>query len=204
MKVGFTTLLIFSITALVLAVPASAQMRISPGVKAGINISNLYGDDVNSPDSKVGFVAGGFVSIGVSELFAVQPEIFYSQKGAKDTVADTEITTRLDYIEIPVLAKLSFPTESTVTPVFFAGPAVGIEASAKAKSDGDEADIEDTKSTEFGLVVGGGAQLAVGDAGGAVTADVRYVLGLTSIDDSSEELDVKNGTISLLVGYAFM
>jgi hypothetical protein len=56
---------------------------------------------------------------------------------------------------------------------------------------------------DFGLVVGGGVEIATGGTGGAVTADARYVLGLTSIDDSADEFDVKNGTIALILGYAF-
>jgi hypothetical protein len=72
-------------------------------------------------------------------------------------------------------------------------------------------DINDyTKSTDFGLVFGGGLDIAAGP--GAVTLECRYVLGLTEIDDGFQEaledpdpqkVDAKNHSIMILVGYSF-
>ena len=56
------------------------------------------------------------------------------------------------------------------------------------------------KSTDFGLVFGGGVDFGLGK--GYFTIDLRYTLGLTTISDFEDE-DVKNGAFSLMLGYSF-
>ena len=68
----------------------------------------------------------------------------------------------------------------------------------------EEEDIKDsTKSIDFGLVLGAGFDYML--ESGCVTFDVRYVLGLTTIDDPEvgDAADVKNTGIQFLVGYGF-
>jgi len=65
----------------------------------------------------------------------------------------------------------------------------------------DEEDIDDVKSTDFGLVFGGGFDYEMGE--GFLTFDARYALGLTSLDDSDLEEDIKNTGIMFMVGYGF-
>jgi serine/threonine-protein kinase len=55
----------------------------------------------------------------------------------------------------------------------------------------------DVKIMDFGLIFGAGVEF------GKITVDARYNLGLTTIDDSEEEADVKNSVISIMVGYSF-
>jgi hypothetical protein len=54
------------------------------GVKAGMNISNMF-DSQNEEyqaDPKIGFVGGIFVSIPIiDKTIGIQPEVLYSQKG---------------------------------------------------------------------------------------------------------------------------
>ena len=56
-----------------------ANSQISPGVKAGINISNFTGGDFGSveKESLVGFHGGGLVNIRLGHL-ALQPELLFS------------------------------------------------------------------------------------------------------------------------------
>lgn len=185
-----------------------AQMQI--GLKLGGNIANLTGDDAGNPDSKVAFAFGGFFAYQLSSLFVVQPEVYYTMKGAKDKLSisgtDIDITITLNYIEIPVLAKLLIPVKgSNINPSIFAGPFVGINTTAKSKAEysggSEEADIEDIKSTEFGLQFGGGVGFNMGK--NKLGVDIRYILGLTTIDDSAEETDVKNGVINFNLYYSF-
>ncbi|MGC4039957.1 MAG: porin family protein [Flavobacterium sp.] len=78
------------------------------GAKLGANLSNVYdseGEDFVA-DAKLGFVAGGFVTIPLTKLFAIQPEVLYSQKGFKGegtllgSPYSFERTT--DYLDVPV------------------------------------------------------------------------------------------------------
>jgi hypothetical protein len=204
MKKLFTLLFVFSIFSML----SYAQMH--AGLKAGLNIANLSGDDIESPDSKTGFAFGGFFMYQFSPMFAIQPEAYYSMKGATDKMdiggGTVDLTYTLDYIEIPVLFKFLIPIQgSGVKPAIFAGPFLGINTTAKVKAeyqgDSQEEDIEDVKSTEFGLQFGGGIGFPVGK--GELGVDIRYILGLSTIDDSADEADVKNNVININLYYGF-
>jgi len=89
-----------------------------------------------------------------------------------------------------------------VTPCLFAGPYLAFNLSAESYIDDQEFDIKDqVKSTDYGLVIGGGLDynLLVGQ----LIFDARYVLGLTSIDDTTDADDVKNTGIMIMAGYGF-
>ena len=185
-----------------------AQMQIGP--KAGLNIANVGGDDAGSPDSKMGFAGGFFFMYQFSNMFAIQPEAYYTMKGAKEKESfegvTVEATLSLDYIEVPLLLKLIIPIQgSSVHPAIFAGPAVGFKTTAKAKLEAGgesiEEDLEDIKSTDFGLVFGGGVGFPVGN--NELGLDVRYILGLSTWDDSADPADLKNNVINFNVYFGF-
>jgi hypothetical protein len=185
-----------------------AQMQIGP--KAGLNISNVSGDDTEGAESKTGFGGGVFFMYQFSNMFAIQPEVYYTMKGAKDKEnfegETIEATLSLDYIEVPLLFKLLIPLQgSSVNPAIFAGPAIGFNTTAKAKLEymgqSLEEDYEDIKSTDFGLVFGGGVGFPVGR--NELGIDVRYILGLSTVDDSADEFDIKNNVININIYFGF-
>ena len=187
---------------LVVLVSGSSQAQVGLGIKGGVNLANIGGTDA-PPGSKTltGFAAGGYVEISLPLLFTIQPEILYSQKGSTydQSIFGTsvKITAKFNYLEIPVLVKYSFPVP-VVKPSLYAGPAVGILLSAKAKAEAagqsQEEDIKSqTTSTDFGLVVGASAHIAV------IAVDVRYTLGLTTIDKTGATKGY-NRVISIMVG----
>ncbi len=69
---------------------------------------------------------------------------------------------------------------------------------AKAKTDGDSFDIEDTNVIDFGLNFGLGYKL---DSG--LNFSARYNLGLSNIDDSDSNVETKNSVFQFSVGYFF-
>jgi len=180
------------------------EPRVEFGVRGGINLASVNGDDVSffdvSPKSRVGFSGGIFAGIRVTSNFLIQPEVLYTQKGAKYEEGGSEALIKLDYVEVPVLFKGRFGSGG-VKPSVFAGPAVGFKVSGKSAFDGEEEDLEEAKGTEFGIVFGAGLDLAAGS--GAFTIDARYTLGLTTLDDSAVAADIKNGVWSFSLGYAF-
>lgn len=186
----------------------SAQMQIGP--KAGINIANLSGDDVEGTDSKTGFGGGLFFMYQFSEMFGIQPEAYYTMKGATEKIdvlgTTVDVTYTFDYVEVPLLLKLIIPIEnSAINPAIFAGPFVGFNTTAKVKAEAEgqseEEDLDEVKSTEFGLAFGGGVGFPVGS--NELGFDVRYILGLSTLDDSAEEADVKNSVINFNVYFGF-
>ena len=196
--------------AILFTVCANAQLKM--GLKAGLNISTLSGDDVEirrqSPESKTGFTVGAFFLHQFSDMFAIQPEIYFTSKGATYQIPDDEVTIDMifNYIEIPVLLKLIIPIEnSPVHPTIFTGPFIAINSTAKAEEEiagrSSDRDLDDIKSTEFGLQFGGGIGFIIEN--NELGFDVRYILGLTNIDDSENEDDGKNSVISFNVYFGF-
>ena len=200
--------------ALILLLPNSSLAKgITGGLKIGMNSADLHGETMKELEeelgeelkSKWGLCAGGFIRFNISETFAIQPEVLYTMKGAKfeetilgETLMKFEMN--LSYFEIPVLIKLMIPTAGGIKPSLFAGPALAIKLSGKTKleyaGETEELDIEKMKDTDFGLIIGAGVDF------GRLTVDLRYVLGLTAIEEEAE-FETKNGVISLLVGYSF-
>ena len=199
---------------LIIASPIFAQPKFGKGVKAGLNIANLGGSDVEGTDSRTALVFGVFVDVPLSPIFSIQPEVLYSMQGAKEKETDNgttvDITYKLDYIQIPVLVKVNVPVQgSNVKPSVFAGPALGINTTAKAKGEGGgvsaEVDLKDlgmpVKSTDFSLVFGAGIGFGAGSM--TIDFDARYWLGLSSIDDSAANADVKNKVIQFMASLGF-
>lgn len=82
--------------------------QIHIGLKAGANYSNIYDsqNDKYNADGKIGFAAGGFVSIPISRYLGIQPEILFSQKGFHATSSilgsDVSLTRTTNYIDLPI------------------------------------------------------------------------------------------------------
>lgn len=194
---------------------AFAQMGMRAGVKAGVDFANLGGDAEQllevSLKNKTGFSAGAFFGFDLHEMFRLQIEGQYVQKGAKATEQGVDVKVKLDYFEFMVPLTVLIPTQSSVTPRFYAGPALGIEASCKfsGEESGTSVDIDcselevATKSVDFGVFFGGGVDFSAGP--GALTLDVLYNLGLSDINDvQGVDGSIKNKNIQILAGYAFM
>jgi len=189
-----------------------AQMQIGP--KAGLNIASIGGDDADqilegqSLDSKTGFSGGLFFMYQFSNMFAIQPEAYYTMKGATYSESGADLTISLDYIEVPLLFKLLIPIEgSNIKPSIFAGPSIGFNMTAKSKvefeGESEENDFKDeTASTEFSLAFGGGLGFMVGK--NELGVDVRYILGLSTFDDSSDPWDLKNNVINVNAYFGFV
>jgi len=178
------------------------------GIKGGLDIAKLTGD-IQDVDWKTGAVGGVFMSWPIGDIFVIQPEALFAMKGAKEkvTILDVpvDLTVKLTYFEIPVLARLNIPVSGAVCPNVYAGPAIGFKISAKGTAEANgrsgEEDIKGIKSTDFGIVVGGGVEYKL--TSGRLLFDVRYEAGLTSIDDTADARDIKNAALSFMVGYGF-
>jgi len=198
-------LVIFTLASVFLA----ASGITGKGVKLGINFSGIAGSDVSDEwKRKGGIAAGGFLVFGISESFAIQPEILISQKGAKyENINNGEVLkawSNLTFIEIPVLANFYIPMSGRTKfhPCFFTGPFLGLKIRGKTRTEwrGEitESEIEDSRAMDFGLIFGAGTSFTLGP--GKIMIDVRHSWSLTSILKNQE---VKNNVLSILFGYSF-
>ncbi len=180
---------------------AAGRPDLTAGVKAGISMSTLSGDDIEGVSSKIGMAAGGFFGIGLGPVM-IQPEVQYVQKGAQDE-DNSDLKMKMDYLEIPVLIKAAFMgPEAKVRPSIYAGPALGILLGAKTDDGTNSVDVKDSyKSTDFGLAFGADIEIQ------GFIVDLRYTMGLSQIPDTGDsdlDVDVKNGAFMVQVGYSFL
>lgn len=152
------------------------------GIKAGANFSKLNDLKKDGLSSKTGIVAGAFATVGLGN-FAIQPEVLYSQEGAKTDLGDFD----LDYVNVPVLLK--YYLIGNVLNVY-AGPQFGFLTSHSLKNQ-----IE-SKDFDFTGAVGVGVDLPLG-----FKIDGRYNHGFTKV---TKDADGKNGVFTLALGYSFM
>lgn len=187
----------------------SIQAQISVGPRLGINIATLGGDDADDLESIVGLQFGATAQIGITEMIAFQPELLYFQKGAKQTIEffgqSFEAKSTLNYLEIPLLVKALFGEEDGLQFFATAGPSLGFGINGKAEADGETQDIDFDddmiKKVDLSLAIGAGIQLPAGP--GVFTGDLRYLLGLTTTDDSNADADTKNRGFGISFGYLF-
>ena len=178
------------------------------GPKVGINVANASFDDNdrNSGSSRVRLRAGAFVEIGISDAFALQPELLYSAKGFEEPTSFSRERgsneSDLDYLSIPIIAKYALFDDSNLQVTGQAGPYFGILLSAES----DGRDVANSYSSlDVGGQVGIGAAYRIGP--GSITLDIRAGFGLTDIFDldfSGIGPSATNQTLpSATVGYAF-
>ena len=219
-------IILIAISLLMISSVIFAQGITAKGVKGGLNIATLTGDDAEDEKSKIGFAFGGFLTYEVNKMFSLQPELLFTMKGTKfefEYIEDygsfqyyykQEGSWNLNYLEIPILAKLNIPMEGNIKPNVFLGPALGFNLSATFDSDWEDKgyedgvlvfedsggvndDIEDyIKGVDFGLVFGAGVDF------GQISVDARYNFGLSTIADEGDA-EIKNSVISIMLGYAF-
>jgi hypothetical protein len=169
------------------------------GIKGGLNLSNIVGGDIDNNKTLVGFHVGGLAEIHIVEKFFIQPELLFSTQGAKfDGPFGTDGDIKLNYLNIPVLAKYYIVDKKFNVE---AGPQLGVLLSAKSNGE----DFKDyTRSTDFGFNLGAGYSFTDNFSVG-----LRYTIGLSpisdnDIDDSEEYYDsAKNSNLQLSLAYKF-
>ena len=182
--------------------------EVSGGVKAGVSFSTFSQDsseEVNL-DNRTGIVAGGFVTWTIREHFGVQLEGLYTQKGAAFNQMGVSGTTKLDYVEVPVLFMYTTapPGAGRTTFQFFGGPSAAIKVSSKGSGsfEGETVDVdipdEDISRVDLGAVIGAGV------AFGRFTIDGRYTVGLSNVNsDDNDSTKVRNRALAVLAGIRF-
>jgi len=179
--------------------PAWAQ--VGGGIKVGVNLATISGfnDTDDSTSERTGLVAGGFLTVGLVPLIAIQPEVLFSMQGSKlhfgSTGVSTDATAKLDYLQVPVLLRIGNSGKDSASLYGVVGPTFGILMRAKQ----DDVDIKDQlKNADTGVVVGAGVSLS------RFFAEGRYTYGLTDLNKVEEPSGAnRNRVISVLVGLAF-
>ena len=168
------------------------------GIKGGLNVTSFAGGNYYDAKSLVGFQVGGFAEIKIIERLSIQPEVLFSTQGAKfDGGSLGDFDDKLNYINIPVLAKFYITKQFTVE----GGPQLGFLVSAK--SDGEDSK-DNFKSVDTGFNFGAGYNFTDN-----VSVNLRYTVGLSNIADYNTDTaqqyydSPKNSVLALTLGYKF-
>lgn len=200
--------------AAVIAAPAMASAQSAFGVRAGMRSSDL--ETSQSTESIRSLVIGGYYGFGISSRLAIQFEAVYGGRGGEglrvgvnelDSEAEPA-TLKMSYIEVPVLLRTGFPGERFL-PSFFFGPYAGFLLNCDlemAGGDSRSCDEDDSaprfspRSTDFGLVLGAGLDMSLGES--TVFVDARFTVGLLPVQSGDDAFDARHSGLALSAGFA--
>ena len=180
------------------------------GVKGGVNFSNLYTDNADDENVLTGFNIGLYAKVPVTNSISVQPEIYYTGKGAEvvynNAFASGTAKFKLNYIEVPVMLVANVTKNFNVQ----VGPYAGYLISGKTTNESgtynfqDNIDTDDFNKIDAGVAAGLGIDLET------VSFGVRYNYGLTKVGKERSYSgtnytfpDGKNSVLSFYGAFSF-
>lgn len=160
------------------------------GVKGGYNFSRPYGDGITNVSAYHNFHAGVYGQFGFNDFSSVQVELLYNRKGYNSDISGvnspptiTNKTTRLDYVELPILYVANITNNFSV----HVGPQVSLLILAKQGDSNLGLAEKGFNTVDYGGIVG--AAFRVGPA----QLGARYDLSFGKIFDTSKSYPNVNG-----------
>jgi hypothetical protein len=202
--------------------------QVSLGLKAGVNIANITTPEIsiaNFPDVQTNesFTFGAIAEFGIANGFAIQTEANYTKKGF--TINEgiplelaniplpigVKVTTDLNYIEVPILAKYNFGN-GKVGGYVAAGPTMSYAANGRFRTAANfiidfnvidqKFDFDDLNISKFDLGASIGAGGTVNLGGMKLFVDARYTHGFNKLDNIPViDLDFRNKNFALTTGF---
>lgn len=172
------------------------------GIKAGASLTNVTGSGTGNTKNLFGFHGGLVANFAINDAFSIQPEVLYSMKGTKTESSTDKLTSRLHYIDVPILARVN------AGGLFFElGPQVGFLLAAKQKGESTSGAPSGTyelniksrvRTVDFGYAAGLGYQLSNGPGIG-----LRYNGGFIDTKNPASSAAVRNSAFQLYLSYMF-
>lgn len=192
------TTILFLLATMLIVIPARAQFHV--GIKGGANITKVDGRSFKD-EFNAGYMLGGFAEIKLSKKLYVQPEFLVNQyKTSLDSNYNNLVgnlfngltSVRLEYLSIPLL--LNYRIGDGIISLQ-AGPQYGILI------DKSNSILQNThnafKNGDLSML--GGVQIKAG----AIRINGRYFVGLSNINDLTNDSKWKNQGFQLSVGLTF-
>ena len=174
------------------------------GIKAGVNVNKIDGLAYKA-GFNYNFQAGLFTQFNLTKRIALQPELNFVQSQYEftdnsNTIYDdlfgggTQHKAKLDYLEIPILLNINIgPTKKVKLQL---GPAYS--GVLKQNVDSLRANIKDIyKNGEMSAIAGLWIQLPF------VNIGARYKVGLTDVNNTSNNKNWKSQAIQVTAGITF-
>jgi hypothetical protein len=186
MKRTISRILLLLVLASATLVPGRAQEEVPTmelGVRAGLNLSDLYTTDTSISNMLYGFNAGVYLKLSATDVFAIQPEFSLSTKGASirynDLQLDGTANFQLTYLELPVLCDFKLSRHLNLQ----FGPYVSCLVGAKVTNVANihlfnfqqNVDVSKFNRVDAGLILGAGIEVRT------VTVGLRYTYGFVKV-----------------------
>ena len=160
--------------------------------KIGMNVASLTKCD--GADPRIGLAAGVEAEYQATDIFSVSAGLIYSMQGNKAKAEGVTQTTKLDYINIPILANV-YVTKGLAVKL---GVQPAFNVSDKVKVSGGSTSIKkdntDAESFDFSIPVGLSYEYS------NVVFDARYNFGVTKVWDGGDPM---NSVFQITLGYKF-
>ncbi len=184
---------------------SNAQSAFKNGIRAGLSLVNLHGDNVENNQELLSFNGGYYVDYSFSSHFSIQPEINLVFEGASKAEVNSFPFSKvsISYIQIPVLFKINpeITWADKIKPSFFVGPALNVNVSKDLEGEifenasGAFSPEQKVNSTAWDCVLG--ARATIKDL---YFLDLRYGYGLSDVFENG---DIKSQSFTLSLGFVF-
>ncbi|KIX22099.1 hypothetical protein SY27_05385 [Flavobacterium sp. 316] len=166
------------------------------GIKGGLNFSTITkGNFDEGADPRTSYYIGFFSEIPlINKVLSLQPEVLYSRQGFETNFrllgTNYKQEYRIDYINVPVLAKIHLGRVLAVE----AGPQFGFKINEKIKSENSTSTNDDVNS--FDTALAAGLSLKIDD----FLISGRYTY---SFNEVIKNTDSKNSVFQIGIGFYF-
>lgn len=187
--------LILLTAAILLATGASAQF--SYGLKFGLNVANLTNTDARA---KTSIYLGAVGEYAFNDYIGIQPEIVYSRQGEADKMDGVKYSTRFNYLNIPVLAKVYLIDRVFSLEV---GPQFGFALNGREVSRRSGHVVKDRipastyKTFDFSIGMGLSYKFRW------CNVSARYNLGITDVMKNNPGDKIRNSVFQIGLGWMF-
>ncbi|MEP7197071.1 MAG: porin family protein [Saprospiraceae bacterium] len=183
------------VIALLTLLGSAQSQHINIGIKGGLNIYTVNGNNYSKKSQKIAYNLGLLGHIHLKKDLALQPEIVYSVQGIKYENNGNKVDLQLNYVNIPVLLQYMFDNGFRLE----LGPQLGVLVNAKNKVGSSNADVSSNfKNIDFGVAVG----MSYVKPSTGFGIDVRYNYGFANIN-TSNSINAYNRGVQVGLFYLF-
>jgi len=178
------------------------------GPKAGMSMSKITNSDYMGGNEKFkyGYDLGIVGEFGFTSRFSFSSEVNFISKGTKEEASGTTTTLKVNYISIPLLAKLSFNVLGLKKVYAMGGTYQSVRTGGERKTESvafsETQPLDDAGWTkaDWGMVLAAGAEYPT--QYGIWALDIRYSQGFVDVH-KSDNVKNRNQSIGFTLIYKY-
>jgi hypothetical protein len=172
-----------------------SQNTLETGMTIGYNSSIFIGHDKPGKlEPMPGFYLGGIIKVPINKWVSLLSNVSLSSKGTEFTaISNLKEMVLFLYLDVPIMVKLNIFADKKLSPYALFGGTFDYNILAV----GSGGPLYDIKKVDLGVVTGIGLDM------GKISIGMRYNYGITKFDNSDLKTDLKNSTLSILIGISF-